>query len=62
MILTDDPRQLDLAGNPPRRDGIAHERAKQPLRPVRPQQPCDVGLFGDSPAQIDLEDLIKQRG
>lgn len=57
MILTNDPRQLDLAG-PADHAGHAQQGANQPLRPSRPQEPCDIGLFGDGARQVDLEDLI----
>jgi hypothetical protein len=37
----------------------AERAAAKPLRPTKPQEPCDVGLFSDDPRQIDLEDFLK---
>lgn len=33
---------------------VAQQRAAAPLRPSKPQQACDVGLFSDDAAQLDL--------
>lgn len=52
------PGQLDLPDTGPDHAGLAKLRAAGPLRPTAPQQPCDTGLFGDQPKQIDLEDLL----
>jgi len=42
--------------------GIAPGQASQPRRDRPPQRPCDIGLFGNDAAQLDLVDQIKQRG
>lgn len=39
---------------------IAVRKAAQPLRPSKPQEPCDVGLFSDDSKQIDLIDMVRQ--
>jgi hypothetical protein len=39
--------------------GLAKQRAREPLRPNKPQAACDVGLFSDDARQIDLEDLLR---
>jgi hypothetical protein len=57
-----DKHQADMPGTAPDRAGLARKLANAPLRPSRPQEPCDQGLFGDGPAQIDLIDYIQQRG
>jgi hypothetical protein len=31
-----------------------------PLTPAKPQQACDLGLFGDGAAQLDLVDRMQQ--
>jgi hypothetical protein len=40
------------------RKGAALWLAAKPMQASAPQKPCDHGLFSDSAAQIDLEDLI----
>jgi len=30
------------------------------IKPRQPQQPCDIGLFGDDAAQLDLIDLTNR--
>lgn len=39
---------------------LAQRRAAAPLKPRKPQEACDIGLFGDSAAQIDLIDLSRK--
>lgn len=39
---------------------LARRRAAAPLKPSKPQQACDVGLFGDDARQIDLVDRARQ--
>jgi hypothetical protein len=39
--------------------GIAKRRASEPLRPTKPQLPCEFGLFGDDAAQLDLVDAVR---
>jgi hypothetical protein len=38
--------------------GHAQRLASVPLKPNKPQLPCDRGLFSDDAAQVDLVDLI----
>jgi hypothetical protein len=33
---------------------LARLKARQPLRPSKPQRPCDIGLFSDEADQLDL--------
>jgi hypothetical protein len=39
---------------------LAERRARNPLRPNVAQKPCDVGLFSDESAQLDLVDLARR--
>jgi hypothetical protein len=39
---------------------LLQRRANAPLAASKPQQPCDLGLFGDDAAQIDIETLIRK--
>jgi hypothetical protein len=39
---------------------VARRRAAAPLKPTAPQAACDLGLFGDEPAQIDLIDQVRR--
>ena len=51
--------QYVLPGASPAADGeTAQRRAEKPLRPKTPQSPCDIGLFSDDAAQVDLLDLM----
>lgn len=33
---------------------MAARKAQEPLRPRKPQLPCDIGLFSDDADQLDL--------
>lgn len=39
---------------------IARIRALGPLRPKKPQKPCDVGLFSDDADQLDLVEMFQE--
>lgn len=39
---------------------LARRQAAAPLKPAKPQQLCDVGLFSDVATQIDLIELLKR--
>lgn len=39
---------------------IARRGAAAPLKPLKPQAPCDVGLFSDVANQYDLIDRSRQ--
>ena len=51
--------QFDLPDTAPDISGTLQRRAESKLKPITEQKPCDVGLFSDDAAQIDLCDLIK---
>lgn len=50
------PRQAALPQTAPDIAGTLRRRAAAPLKPAKPQAPCDVGLFSDDARQIDLVD------
>lgn len=54
------PGQIDLPETPERSADLAQRKASAPMLAPVPQKPCDVGLFGDSAAQIDLLDLLSR--
>lgn len=50
--------QMDLAGCDREAAGVlAQRKADAPLKPRKPQEACDVGLFSDEPRQLDLVTL-----
>jgi hypothetical protein len=51
--------QLELPATGEDLAGLAQLKAKAPLRPSKPQQACDEGLFGDDARQTDLLNLTK---
>lgn len=52
------PGQLDLPSTPERTGDLLRLKSRQPLRPSKPQLPCDVGLFSDEPDQVDLIEML----
>lgn len=40
--------------------GALQRRADASIKPTKPQEPCDLGLFSDNAAQIDLVDLARR--
>lgn len=55
------PGQLNIPGaEPVTSRTIAERRANAPLRPTKPQAPCDVSMFGDAAAQLDLVDMARR--
>jgi hypothetical protein len=60
MILTNDPRQMDFAQAPQDPAALAKQLAAAPLRPRKPQNPCDIGLFSDEADQLDLAGLFRE--
>lgn len=55
-----DPRQCDLPDTAPDVASMLRKRAQEPLRPGKPQAPCDVGLFSDEADQLDLASLFRE--
>ncbi len=38
---------------------LAKRRAREPLRPAKPQEACDIGLFSDDRHQLDLVEMFQ---
>ena len=39
---------------------VAERQWRAPLKPARPQLPCDSGLFSDDHLQLDLVEMFQQ--
>lgn len=39
---------------------LAKRKAAAPLKPAKPQEPCDVGLFSDAKNQLEM-DIVKHK-
>src|SRR5690242_18274331 len=52
------PGQLDMPQTEERLADLARLKAAAPMRPTKPQMPCDVGLFSDEADQIDLIEML----
>lgn len=55
---SDLPGQMELPQTEQRAAELAKQKAAAPMLAPKPQKPCDVGLFSDNAAQIDLLDLL----
>ena len=53
------PGQGDLPQTEERLAALARLKAAAPMRPDKPQKPCDVGLFSDESAQLDLVEMFQ---
>lgn len=54
------PGQTELPGAEPTPVRQQLERkAAAPLKPRKPQRSCDVGLFSDEAAQLDLVEMLQ---
>lgn len=38
---------------------VAERKWRAGLKPAKPQKPCDVGLFSDDAAQLDLVEMFQ---
>lgn len=54
-------RQATLPQCEPDQAGMLRLMAAAPLRPRKPQAPCDHGLFSDEADQLDLVSLFRER-
>jgi hypothetical protein len=45
---------------PPDVKGLLRQRAAAPIKPKKPQAPCDVGLFSDDADQLDLVEMFQE--
>lgn len=52
------PGQIDLPQTEERMGDLAKAKALAPMRPAKPQKPCDVGLFSDEADQMDLIEMF----
>jgi hypothetical protein len=52
------PGQLDMPQTETRLAELAKAKAAAPMRPAKPQKPCDVGLFSDEADQMDLIEMF----
>jgi hypothetical protein len=52
------PGQIDMPQTEERSAALTRLKAAAPLRPAKPQKPCDVGLFSDDADQIDLIEMF----
>jgi hypothetical protein len=52
--------QVELPGCEPDLAGALQRRADAPLKPTKPQEPCDVGLFSDESKQVELVDMLRK--
>ena len=53
-------RKSEMFGCEPDIGGAVQRRADAPLKPAMPQEPCDVGLFGDDANQTDLIEALRK--
>jgi len=54
------PGQLDIPQTEERVAELARLKAAAPMRPAKPQKPCDVGLFSDDADQTDLIEMLME--
>lgn len=52
------PGQFDMPQTEARAADLAKLKAAAPLRPAKPQAPCDIGLFSDDDDQMDLIEMF----
>lgn len=53
------PGQMELPQTVAGTAGLVRRQAAEPLRPSKPQKPCDHGLFSDEAAQLDLVEMLQ---
>lgn len=59
MSLSD--RQTIMLGTEADIRGLLRIKAAAPIKPRKPQQPCDVGLFSDDADQLDLVSFFTEQ-
>lgn len=52
--------QFEIAGAGHDLAGLARKRAAEPIKPSKPQEPCDIGLFSDESSQLDLVEMFME--
>jgi hypothetical protein len=48
-------KQAELPDTGPDVGGLLRQKAAAPIKPAKPQKPCDDGLFSDSANQKELK-------
>lgn len=54
-------RQFGLPGTPADVAGLLRQKAAAPIKPRKPQVPCDIGLFSDDADQLDLVSFFTEQ-
>lgn len=54
-------KQSGLPGTSPDVGGLLRRKAAAPIKPAKPQKPCDVGLFSDDADQLDLVSWLTEQ-
>lgn len=52
------PGQIDLPQTGPDVRSLTQAKASAPMKPAKPQAPCDIGLFSDDADQMDLIEMF----
>jgi hypothetical protein len=52
---------IGLFADPRQTKSFAQREADKPMLPSKPQESCDIGLFSDAAAQLDLVDMVRKR-
>jgi hypothetical protein len=52
---------IGLFADPPQAKSFAQVAAEKPMKPAKAQEACDIGLFSDDAAQLDLVDVASKR-
>jgi hypothetical protein len=59
LFLSD--RQHEMRGMSADIANLLRQKAAAPIKPAKPQKPCDVGLFSDDADQIDLVSWLTEQ-
>lgn len=59
MAMSRSDRQTELPGTSADIAGLLRQKVAAPIKPRKPQQPCDVGLFSDEADQLDLVEMLQ---
>jgi hypothetical protein len=52
-------RQTAIPGTGADIAGALQRKANAPIKPRKPQAPCDIGLFSDDADQLDLVEMLQ---
>lgn len=59
MAISRSDRQSEMPGTSADIAGLLRLKAAAPIKPAKPQKPCDVGLFSDDADQLDLVEMFQ---